>query len=249
MAILFSNIAFFGLIVTAVSGIVWAIGQFRKRDTKARSVCIVAAVLTVFGIVGFGITHEPTEKPQDPPLAASTEASSPEPAQGDAQQPTEPPPAITPPVTTPEPEGQPLGTTEPPETASSEISAPLEETEPANTQKPAQVNLPVQERPVMNGTGTERIGTWAHIVTTKEYLATISGRALYDHLEAMAGSDYNWVNVTFGDGTGLYCYMDGYLIEYGCVDETEGGAAEPGDGIEVRYFHFDSEIDTYIEDE
>lgn len=243
MAIFFSNIAFFGLVVTAVSGIAWAVGQFRQRETKARSVCIVAAIVTIFGLVGFGVTHEPGEKPQNPPTASRTEASSPEPAQGDTQQPTEPPPATTPTVNTPEPEEPAQSTAAPTETPT-----PTEEAEPPVASELV-VNLPLQERPVMNGTGTERIGTWARIITTKEYLETIPDRALYEHLEAMAGNNYNWVNVTFGDGTGLYCYMDGYLIEYGCVDEKEGGAVEPGDGVDVRYFHFDSETGTYIEDE
>jgi len=42
--------------------------------------------------------------------------------------------------------------------------------------------------------------------------------------------------------------MDGYLIEYGCVDETEGGAVEPGNGVDVRYFQFDEDAGTYVED-
>lgn len=243
MAIFFSTVLFFGLIVTVAAGIVLVVQKVRHRGTRAGRVCIAAAVVSVVCFVGFGVTHEPSEKPQDPPPASSTEASSPEPAQGDAQQPTGTPPAVTPTVTTPEPEEPAQSTAAPTETPT-----PTEEAEPPVASELV-VNLPLQERPVMNGTGTERIGTWARIITTKEYLETIPDRALYEHLEAMAGNNYNWVNVTFGDGTGLYCYMDGYLIEYGCVDEKEGGAVEPGDGVDVRYFHFDSETGTYIEDE
>ncbi len=243
MAIFFSTVLFFGLIVTVAAGIVMVVQKVRHRGTRAGRVCIAAAVVSVVCFVGFGVTHEPSEKPQDPPPASSTETSSPEPAQSDAQQTTEPPPATTPTVNTPEPEEPAQSTAAPTETPT-----PTEEAEPPVASELV-VNLPLQERPVMNGAGTERIGTWARIITTKEYLETIPDRALYEHLEAMAGNNYNWVNVTFGDGTGLYCYMDGYLIEYGCVDEKEGGAVEPGDGVDVRYFHFDSETGTYIEDE
>lgn len=114
MAIFFSTVLFFGVIVAAASGIALVVQKARHRESRAGRVCIAAAVVSVVCFVGFGVTYEPSEKPQDPPPAASTEASSPEPAQGDAQQPTEPPPATTPPVTTTEPEGPPQGTTEPP---------------------------------------------------------------------------------------------------------------------------------------
>lgn len=257
MSMLFFIIAFLGLIVAAVSGVAWIVGKLRHREPKARRVCIVAALVTVVSFVAFVATVEPVEKVEEPPATGSTE-----PAQSDAQTATEPPTETEPTVTTPAPEDTPQTTTEPPEetapatSTSPEVTEPPtastqppEVTEPPAASEPVAVNLPLQERPVMNGTGTERIGTWARIITTKEYLATIPGRALYEHLEALAGNDYNWVNVTFGDGTGLYCYMDGYLIEYGCVDEKEGGAVEPGDGVDVRYFHFDSETGTYIEDE
>lgn len=217
MAILFSNIAFFGLIVTAVSGIVWAIGQFRKRDTKARSVCIVAAVLTVFGIVGFGITHEPGEKPQDPPPAAGTEASSQEPAEGDTQQPTEPPLAITPPVTTTEPENPPQGTTGPTET-------PIQEQNPL-------FQLSVKTKPVMNGFKTEQIGTWAYIETTKSIMQEVTDQQLKDYMTELDKEKYNWFNIFFEDGTGLYFMsgLGGSYAEYGTVDKNEGGSIQHGD--------------------
>lgn len=244
MSTLFSVIFCFSFVVAVISGIAWIVQKIRHRETKARSVCMIAVLLAVVSIIVSGVTYDGPTKENAPPTVGSTE-----PAQSDAQTVTEPPAETQPPVTTPGQEDAPQATTEPMEEATPATSTPPEGTEPPAASEPVPVNLPVQERPVMNGTGTERIGTWARIITTKEYLATIPGQALYEHLEAMAGNDYNWINVTFGDGTGLYCYMDGYLIEYGCVDETEGGAVEPGDGVDVRYFHFDSEIGTYIEDE
>lgn len=236
MSTLFSVIFCFSFVVAVISSITWIVQKIRHIETKARRVCMISVPLAVVSIIVSGVTYDGPTKENDPPAVESTE-----PAQSDAQTPEETPTTVT----TPEPEDAPEATTEPPAASSPEQTQTPEETP---TPEPAPVNLPVQERPVMNGTGTERIGTWARIITTKEYLATISGRALYDYLEDMAGSDYNWVNVTFGDGTGLYCYMDGYLIEYGCVDEKEGGAVEPGDGIDVRYFHFDADTGTYIED-
>ena len=130
MSILFSTITFFGFIVTVAAGITWVVQRLRHRETRARVVCITAAVVTVLGFVAFGVTHEPTEKVEEPP------ASSTEPAQSDAQPPAETPPATPPTVTTPEPEATPQGTTEPPETATPETPTPPEETEPATTPTP-----------------------------------------------------------------------------------------------------------------
>lgn len=81
-------------------------------------------------------------------------------------------------------------------------------------------------------------------------MKTVQDRSLYERLEELAENDYNWINVTFGDETGLYCMtsMGGYLLEYGCLDEKEGGSVTSGDDVTVRYFHFDEETDSYIED-
>lgn len=152
MAIFFSTVLFFGLIVTVAAGIALVVQKVRHRGTRAGRVCIAAAVVSVVCFVGFGVTHEPGEKPQDPPPASSTEASSPEPAQGDAQQPTETPPATPPTVTTPEPKDPPQSTQEPPETstpATADIPAgpadPPAQTEPTEETPPPEEVDPIEQ--------------------------------------------------------------------------------------------------------
>lgn len=152
MAIFFSTVLFFGLIVTVAAGIALVVQKVRHRGTRAGRVCIAAAVVSVVCFVGFGVTYEPGEKPQDPPPASSTEASSPEPAQGDAQQPTETPPATPPTVTTPEPKDPPQSTQEPPETstpATADIPAgpadPPAQTEPTEETPPPEEVDPIEQ--------------------------------------------------------------------------------------------------------
>ena len=146
MAIFFSTVLFFGLIVTVAAGIVLVVQKVRHRGTRAGRVCIAAVVVSVVCFVGFGVTHEPGEKPQDPPPASSTEASSPEPAQGDAQQPTETPPATPPTVTTPEPEEPAQSAAAPTEAPTTQEPTPPEETEPTGTpETPAASEEPPEE--------------------------------------------------------------------------------------------------------
>lgn len=142
MAIFFSTVLFFGFIVAVASGIILLVQKARHRGTRAGRVCIAAAVVSVVCFVGFGVTHEPGEKPQDPPPASSTETSSTEPAQSDAQQPTATPPATPPTVTTPEPKDPPQSTQEPPET-----STPATADIPAGPADPPAQTEPTEETP------------------------------------------------------------------------------------------------------
>lgn len=95
--------------------------------------------------------------------------------------------------------------------------------------------LTVETRPVMNGPRTERIGTWAFVEITKAEMEDVTGQQLHDFLEGIAAEGYNWFNVFFDDGTGLYAIMPGF-VEYGTVDRETGGTVEPtGDAGENVY--------------
>lgn len=122
MSVLFSVISFFGLIITAVSGVVWIIGRLRHKATKARAVCIVAALVTVISFVAFGVTYEPVERAEELPAVEATE-----PAESDAQGPAETPEITMPPTTTPEPEKVPEATQTPTEPPASEEIDPVEQ--------------------------------------------------------------------------------------------------------------------------
>ena len=108
--------------------------------------------------------------------------------------------------------------------------------------------LVVQEHPVMNGFKTERIGTWTSIATTKEFFSSATDEQIFQYLNEVAENNYNWINVFFGDGTGLWCMssMGGYYIEYGAVDEDEGGAVIHDSDVATRYFHYEN--GAYVED-
>lgn len=99
--------------------------------------------------------------------------------------------------------------------------------------------LTVETRPVMNGPGTERIGTWAFVEITKADAENVTGQQLHDLLESVAAEKYNWFNVFFEDGTGLYAIMPSF-VEYGLVDKENGGTVEPtGDAVENVYLFTD----------
>lgn len=131
LSILFSVISFFGLIIAAVSGVVWIIGRLRHRATKARAVCIAAALVAVISFVAFGVTHEPVENTEEPPAVEATE-----PAKNDTQGPAEAPESATPPTTTPEPEKAPEAAQAPTEPPAPEVTAPQpEEIDPVEQAK------------------------------------------------------------------------------------------------------------------
>lgn len=92
----------------------------------------------------------------------------------------------------------------------------------------------------MNGFKTERIGTWASITTTKEFLSSVTDEQLFQYLNKVAENKYNWINIFFEDGTGLYCMgsMSGYLLEYGNIDQDEGGAVEYIENVPNCIFTF-----------
>lgn len=99
--------------------------------------------------------------------------------------------------------------------------------------------LTVETRPVMNGPGTERIGTWAFVEITKADMENVTGQQLHDFLESVSAEKYNWFNVFFEDGTGLYAFMPSF-VEYGAVGRDAGGAVEPtGDAGENVYLFTD----------
>lgn len=131
LSVLFSVISFFGLIIAAVSGVVWIIGRLRHKATKARAVCIVSALVAAIGFIAFGVTYEPVENAEEPPAAEATE-----PAKSDAQGPAEAPESTTPPTTTPEPEKAPEAAQTPAEPPAPEVTAPQpEEIDPVEQAK------------------------------------------------------------------------------------------------------------------
>ena len=111
---------------------------------------------------------------------------------------------------------------QPQETAQEPVPAPSGSQKgitPAEPQEPAQaaqeptpaaneanplLALEVQTCPVMNGFKTEQI---------------------YDYLSEISTEGYNWFNVFFEDGTGLWTISPA-LIEYGQADRDEGGSVE-----------------------
>jgi len=119
-------------------------------------------------------------------------------------------------------------------------------------QKPAQAaetgnplaTLQLQTRPVMNGPKTERIGTWAYIETTKELMAGVTDQQLHDYLTNLPVGDYNWFNVFFEDGTGLWTIFPEF-VEYGLADQDEGGSVEYiGDASDCIYTYIEGHYST-----
>lgn len=234
LATIFSIVTTIGVLLAAVSGLVWIIAALRNRETVAKDLCIAGIIVAVVCFVLFlrsydsSLHRERTQEPEPP----STQSISPE----QPQEPTQGP------------------VSGPGDSAQEDIP---EQQETAETpQEPAQAveaenplaALAVQEHPVMNGFKTERIGTWASIATTKEVFSNATDEQVFQLLNKVAENEYNWINVFFEDGTGLWCMssMGGYYIEYGAVDENEGGAVVLDSDVTARYFRYSD--GSYVED-
>lgn len=212
LATIFSIVTAAGVLLTAVSGAAWLIAALRHRETAAKALCIAGIIVAVAGFVLFlrsydnSLHQERTQEPEPPTTQSVSPEQPQEPAQG--------------PVLGPEASIQGNTPTEPQEPT----EAPQEPIQAAGAVNPL-LALDVQTRPVMNGFKTERIGTWAYIETTKEFMAGVTDQQLYDYLSELSTLGYNWFNVFFEDGTGLWT-ISPVLIEYGQADQDEGGSVE-----------------------
>lgn len=235
LATIFSIITTAGVLLAAVSGLVWIIAALRHRETAAKALCIAGIIIAVVGFILFLRSYDSSlhrARPQEPESPATQTAAQVQPQEA-AQEPV------------PAPSGSQKGIT--PAEPQKPAQAAQEPAQAANEANPL-LAFVVHTRPVMNGFKTERIGTWASITTTKEILSNTTDEQLFQFLNEVAENNYNWINIFFGDGTGLYCMSStgGYYIEYGAVDEDEGGAMMFESNITTRYFHYDD--GTYIED-
>lgn len=212
LATIFSIMTTAGVLLAAVSGAAWFIAALRHRETVAKSICLAGVIVAVLGFILFlrsydsSLHQERTQEPEPP----TTQSVSPEQPQEPAQEPVTATEGSTQGNTLPEPQ-EPTEAPQEPAQAASEIN-PL-------------LALEVQTRPVMNGFKTERIGTWAYIETTKEFMAGVTDQQLYDFLSELSAEEYNWFNVFFEDGTGLWT-ISPVFVEYGEADRNEGGSVE-----------------------
>jgi hypothetical protein len=68
------------------------------------------------------------------------------------------------------------------------------------TKKQNQLILSLQERPLMNGTNTKRIGTYGRTIAAKEFL---SDKMLLEFDKYIGDKNLYYVIIDFGDGTGF----------------------------------------------
>lgn len=219
-----------GVAIALVSAVVWIIAAIRHRPTGAKVGVLVGLIIATVSLFLFVRSYDPSLRPP-------AEQDDPEPPSASQQQ-EAPPPTVTP---QDEPESSDKGkdTTE-------HTPAPVE---PSQATENPLLTVEVQTRPVMNGTQTERIGTWAFIQTTKETAKAATPEQFQRYMTGLDAEDYNWFNVFFEDGTGLYIASGtaGTWVEYGAIDQEEGGAVTAPDGGSVRYFLFDPDAGAYIE--
>lgn len=212
LATIFSIVTTVGVLLAAVSGAAWLIAALRHRETATKALCIAGIIVAVVGFVLFlwsydsSLHQERTQEPESPTTQSVSPEQLQEPAQG---------PGLGPEVST-----QGNTTTEPQEPT----EPPQEPAQAASAVNPL-LALDVQSRPVMNGFKTERIGTWAYIETTKEFMAGVTDQQFYDFLSELSAEKYNWFNVFFEDGTGLWT-ISPVFVEYGEADQDEGGSVE-----------------------
>lgn len=216
LATIFSIVTTAGVLLATVSGLVWIIAVLRHRETAAKALCIAGIIVAVVGFVLFLRSYDSSlhrARPQEPEIPAAQTA-----AQGQPQEaPQEPMPG-------PE-DSSPGNPSSVPQEPAEAPEKPVQEPAQAANEANPLFSLVVHTRPVMNGFKTERIGTWAYIDTTKEFMSSVTDQQFYDYLSELSAEGYNWFNVFFEDGTGLWTISPA-LIEYGQADQDEGGAVE-----------------------
>ncbi|MBQ3405256.1 MAG: hypothetical protein IJG63_07575, partial [Oscillospiraceae bacterium] len=183
----------------------------------------------VAAFIAFGLTYEPPEKtetlPQTDTVEVPEETGS-EPLPEISEQPEAPLPTEVS-IEKPQEElPEPL-----PVKPEPEIVQPVEE--PPEEREITIFDIPVEEHPVMNGTKTTRLGTWASIDMEKMQFEATPDRQLFEYLSKITGDKektYHWFNMFYGDGTGIYAISpDDY--EYGTIDPAQGGAAATEDSV------------------
>lgn len=79
----------------------------------------------------------------------------------------------------------------------------------------------ISECPVMNGTKTERIGSYARIVMSKDNMKSLTPEQMFkfasDVIRPLQG-EYNWFTIKMNDDTGMIFYGCGFTFDYGIVD-------------------------------
>lgn len=230
----FSIIVILSPIAVIISAILRAISAVRKKPAKAKRVLAVSAALFVISFIGCALTAPPVEKKEAEEQPSAVQSTAPEQPQEPAQEPVSAPSGNQKEIT-------PIG----PKETSEGPQEPAQAAEPTNPLSA----LAVQEHPVMNGFKTERIGTWASITTTKEFFSNATDEQVFQYLNEVAENEYNWINVFFEDGTGLYCIgsMGGYLLDYGNLDQDEGGSVSDEDSR--RIYNFLDDAYQLMEDE
>lgn len=96
----------------------------------------------------------------------------------------------------------------------------------------------VMEKPVMNGSKTEKIGTYAEVMTGGVEINKENLIAFYE--EVVKDSGYNWVTLNIDGKTGIvfagstYAFGYGEIDEEGCLVKTEGNGFIIGDTVEYE---------------
>lgn len=86
----------------------------------------------------------------------------------------------------------------------------------------------IMEKPVMNGSKTERIGTYAEVMVGGIEITEANLVEFYN--EVVEDSDYNWVTMNIDGETGIQFPGSSYFFTYGSLD-NEGCIVEgKGDG-------------------
>lgn len=209
LATIFSIVTTAGILLAAVSGAAWLIAALRHRETIAKALCLIGIIVAVLGFILFLRSYDSSlhQERAQEPEPPITQSTAPKQPQEPTEAPQEP------------------------------IQTPTQELTQKDIAENPLAAFQIQERPVMNGYKTERIGTWACIYTSKEFMSTVTSQQLHEYLDALPISDYNWFNVFFEDGTGLWT-ISPVLIEYGQADQDEGGGVEYIGELEDCIFTF-----------
>lgn len=111
-----------------------------------------------------------------------------------------------------------------------EPSAPVE-SDPPNSENPLLggydslaekilYNAQISECPVMNGTKTERIGSYGRIIMSKDDMKSLTSEQVFSFAQDVICSfsgEYNWFTIKMNDGTGMVFSACGLSFDYGVL--------------------------------
>lgn len=246
----FSFLLLASMLAFAVAAVLLVLRAVKKKPKKPAVIAIAASVL-VFAVSSAGInaTYHPSpeqiaerdrQKTEEAARREAEETVQQEPQESDVQSVPAAPSDME-----PEPPSESEGSEQP---SAPDEAAPVEDpilgSYDSLTEK-ILYTAEIVECPVMNGTKTERIGSYARIIMAKDDMKSLTSEQMFSFTQNVICSlqgEYNWFTIKMNDGTGMVfpgCILSfdyGVLAEDGTLEQHLGSGFANSDANAFDYY-------------